>query len=62
MIIIYFHIGFALFFLVLFVLFVVAWEKYLRRGLEFSIGRISKTGQDNSTWNRIEPLVKRYSW
>ena len=57
-----FYLGFALFFLVAFVVFVVAWEKILRRSIERLINHISTSNANNSRWIRITKLLKRFSW
>jgi hypothetical protein len=56
------HLGFALFILVVFTVFVVAWERILRRSLERLIDHISKTNSNNPTWSRIRSILGKYSW
>jgi hypothetical protein len=55
-------LGFALLFLVLFAIFVVAWERILGRSLKRLFGYISKSNGNNQTWSRIRPLIGKFSW
>ncbi len=49
------HVGFALFFLVLFTIFIVVWEKFLGRAIERFYGYLS-------TQIGIHNIMRRYFW
>ncbi|CAF1009470.1 unnamed protein product [Adineta steineri] len=54
--------GFALFFLVAFTVFVVAWEKILGRSLERVFKSISKSTRANPQSKRIFHQINKFSW
>ncbi|CAM2705447.1 unnamed protein product [Rotaria socialis] len=54
--------GFALFFFVVFVVFVVAWEKFLRSSLERVIKAISTSTSNNPSLTRLKKLIDKYFW
>lgn len=58
----FFSLGFALFFLVTFIVFVIAWEKILGRLVERLIDIISKSNNNNPTCGRIGTLINKFSW
>ncbi len=49
------YVGFALFFLILFVIFIVVWEKFLGRSIELFYEYIS-------TGIEIHNIIRRFSW
>ena len=57
-----FHLGFALFLLVVFAVFIFAWENYLSRSLDRLIDRVSKSSGNNPQWIRTRSILRKYSW
>ena len=55
-------LGFALFILVLFTVFVYAWEKILRRALERLVDVLSTSARKNPACIRIRPTLAKFSW
>lgn len=56
------HLGFALFLLVLFAVFIFAWEKFLGKALDRLISRLSISSANNPLWVQIRPILRRFSW
>ncbi|CAF4683927.1 unnamed protein product, partial [Rotaria sp. Silwood2] len=56
------HLGFALFFFVIFAIFVFTWEKFLRRSIERLYQYISTSAEGNKTWNTTNNFMHRFSW
>ncbi|CAF3490657.1 unnamed protein product [Rotaria sp. Silwood1] len=54
--------GFALFFLVIFTIFVIAWEKFIGRSIERLYQHISTSIEENETWITIRNIIYRFSW
>ncbi|UJR35986.1 hypothetical protein I4U23_028726 [Adineta vaga] len=54
--------GFALFFLVAFAIFVIAWEKILGRLLENFINYLTTSTNNTTGGKRITALISRFSW
>ncbi|CAF3604560.1 unnamed protein product [Rotaria socialis] len=54
--------GFALFFLVIFTIFVVAWEKFLGRYIDHLVESISISTEQNEPWLTIRSIMHRFSW
>ncbi|CAF4517773.1 unnamed protein product, partial [Rotaria sp. Silwood2] len=53
--------GFALFFFVIFAIFVFTWEKFLRRSIERLYQYISTSAEGNKTWNTTNNFMHRFS-
>ncbi|CAF4691464.1 unnamed protein product, partial [Rotaria sp. Silwood1] len=51
------HLGFALFFLVIFTIFVIAWEKFIGRTIERLCQHISTSTEENETWITIRNIM-----
>ncbi|CAM4803351.1 unnamed protein product [Rotaria magnacalcarata] len=54
--------GFALFFLVIFTIFVIAWEKFLSRYIDHLFESISISTEQNESWITIRSIMHRFSW
>ncbi|CAM4770753.1 unnamed protein product, partial [Rotaria magnacalcarata] len=53
--------GFALFFLVIFTIFVIAWEKFLSRYIDHLFESISISTEQNESWITIRSIMHRFS-
>ncbi|CAF1461296.1 unnamed protein product [Adineta steineri] len=54
--------GFAFLFLILFSIFIIAWEKVLRHSIERLCQYISLSIKKNETWFNIQDSLHRFSW
>jgi len=57
-----FILGFALFFFVLFVIFAVAWEKFLGRSVERLFTKFSQSNANRPGCVRFRKIFNRFSW
>ena len=55
-------LGFALFILVAFGVFLIVWEKILRRSIERFVKLLSKSTGNNPTWKRVSRIVNKFFW
>lgn len=55
-------LGFALFFLVTFTVFVISWEKYLGRLIDRLYESISTYTEENEAWITVSTIMHRFSW
>lgn len=55
-------LGFALFFLVAFAVFLVVWEKRLGQACDQLYDIVSRSVGNNQLWFRIERLTEKFSW
>ena len=54
--------GFALLFLVLFTVFLIAWEKVLGRVCGNWSDRFSALADESGAWTRVQAIIHRFSW
>lgn len=55
-------VGFALFFLVAFAIFLVVWERRLGRACDQLYDSIARSAGDSERWSRVKRLTDKFSW